>query len=82
MSARGAERSSEPEARGEQRRQQAAHQRTQQALRIAPAPPPYESAETPLERLGPGFAYLGGVIGGAFILNLFLLAIIAASHGS
>lgn len=80
MSAQDANRTGAAEA--EQRRQQEARRRVEREVGIEPSPPPYESAETPLERLGPGFAYLGGVIGGAFLLNKLLLLLIAVSNGS
>jgi hypothetical protein len=64
-----------------QRRQQERQHREQERSGFRPSPPPYEVPETPLERLGPGFAYLLGVVAGAFLLNLLLLAWIAASNG-
>lgn len=68
-------------AESEQRRQQERQHREQEASGIRPSPPPYEVPETPLERLGPGFGYMLGVVGGAFLLNLLLLAWIAAANG-
>jgi hypothetical protein len=65
----------------EQRKQQKRQQDQQEASGIRPSPPPYEVPETPLERLGPGMAYLFGVIGGAFLLNLALLVLIAGGNG-
>jgi hypothetical protein len=65
-------------------RQRAQQQRThdqQRDLGIEPSPPPYEVPETPLERLGPGFAYLFGVIGGALLLNLLVMVLLAGANG-
>lgn len=45
------------------------------------SPPPYEAPETRLERLGPGLGYMAAVVGGALILNLLILAAIAAGAG-
>jgi hypothetical protein len=64
-----------------QREQQQRQHEVQEELGIAPSPPPYEVPETPLERLGPGFAYMLGIVGGAFLLNLLVLVGIAASNG-
>lgn len=65
----------------QQRRDQRKQQRQQEKLGIRPAPPPYEAPETALERLGPGFGYLAAVIGGAFLLNLVVLVVIAGNAG-
>lgn len=62
----------------QQQQEQQEHQR-QQGTQFSP--PPYEVPETPLERLGPGFGYLFGVLGGAFLLNLLVLAVISGSSG-
>jgi hypothetical protein len=72
------ERRSEEE---EQRKQQERQHEEQERSGIRPSPPPYEVPETPLERLGPGLGYLFGVVGGAFLLNLAILALMAGSNG-
>lgn len=86
----GTERSKEPRKRKDppseqeqreqrQRDQQKKQHQRQQEIGIEPSPPPYEVAETPLEKLGPGFAYLLGVVAGAFLLNMVVLLAIAGS---
>jgi hypothetical protein len=65
-----------------QRKQQQRQHEVQEELGIEPSPPPYEVPESPLERLGPGFAYMLGIVGGAFLLNLLVLVVIAASNGA
>lgn len=64
-----------------ERAQQKRQQRRQDELGIEQSPPPYEVPETPLERLGAGFGYMGAWIGGALVLNLLILALIAAQAG-
>lgn len=64
------------EAQRKHKRQQLAQQSKEQM-----SPPPFEVPETTLEGLGPGFGYLGAVIGGSFLLNLALIAILAAANG-
>ena len=65
----------------EQRKQQLRQQKEQERSGIRPSPPPYEVPETPLERLDLGLSYMFGVVAGAFLLNLAILAVIAASNG-
>jgi hypothetical protein len=64
-----------------QREQQEQQHKRQQEIGIEPSPPPYEVPETPLERLGPGFAYMFGVVGAAFLLNLLVMVLIAGGNG-
>ena len=69
------------QAKQRQRDQQERQHKRQEEAGIQPSPPPYEVPETTLERLGPGFAYLLGIIAGGFLLNLIILWVIAASNG-
>jgi hypothetical protein len=78
MSSPDAQRRADEEAQREQQRRQ---HRLQQDSGIVPSPPPYEVPETPLERLGPGFGYLLGVIAAAFLVNLAILWAIALQAG-
>ena len=64
-----------------QRRQQERQHAQQERSGILPSPPPYEVPETPLERLDLGLGYMAAVVGGAFLLNLAILALIAALNG-
>jgi hypothetical protein len=65
----------------EQRRQQREQQQQQEEHGIRPSPPPYEVAETPLERLDLGLAYMFGIVAASFLVNLLILALIAAQNG-
>ena len=64
-----------------QREQQRKQYQKQEQEAIQAAPPPYEVPETPLERLGPGFAYMAAWVGGAALLNVLLLGVIASRAG-
>jgi hypothetical protein len=64
-----------------ERRQAREQQAEQERQGTELSPPPYEAPETPLERLDLGLGYLALVIGGGFVLNLLVIAVIAGANG-